>query len=75
MPIFLGHPSADHSSQRAHQVLLLSTTIPEPGVRPYLDNEPLHDAQVVEDRHHTTEENNDGQSLQARHHGTGLKDS
>lgn len=62
-------------AREATRFLLLSTTIPEPGMRPYLDNEPLHDAEVVEDGHHTTEENNDGQSLQARHQGAGLKES
>lgn len=36
-------------------------------MRPYLENKPLHDTEVVEDGHHTAEENNDGQGLQARH--------
>lgn len=53
---------------------MLSTTIPEAAGRPYLENEPLHDAEVVEDGHHTTEEDNDGQSLQARHQSRGLKE-
>lgn len=67
MTIFLGHLSADCSRQRTptgsspfHCHLNL-------GVRPYLENKPLHDTEVVEDGHHTTEENNDGQGLQARH--------
>lgn len=67
MTIFLGHLSADCSTQRTQQVLLLPTAISDLGVRPYLENKPLHDTKVVEDGHHTAEENNDGQGLQARH--------
>lgn len=29
----------------------------------YLQNDPLHDPQIVKDRHHTAEEHNDWQSL------------
>lgn len=67
MTISLVHLSADHSRQRTQQVLLHSTATPDLGVRPYLENKPLHDTKVVEDGHHTAEENNDGQGLQARH--------